>query len=102
MSWHPIFKAEDLEEGMPRAVVCEGKRIALFRVGEEVHATAELCTHAAVSLCDGWQEGAEIECPLHQARFDVRSGAALCAPATQALVLYPAREREGQIEIELA
>lgn len=57
-----------------------GREIALYAVGDAVYATDNLCTHGLARLCDGFLEGHEIECPLHQGRFDVRSGKALCAP----------------------
>jgi naphthalene 1,2-dioxygenase ferredoxin component len=100
-TWHPLFPADELEEGMPRAHACEGKRLAFFRVGEAVFATDELCTHGQVSLCEGWQEGTMIECPLHQGQFDVRDGKPLCAPATLALQTYPTRVTNGAVEVQL-
>src|SRR3546814_1800357 len=61
---------------------CEagGRELALYAVGVAVYATDNLCTHGLARLCDGFLEGHEIECPLHQGRFDVRTGKALCAP----------------------
>ena len=100
-TWHPLFPADELEEGMPLAHTCAGKRLALFRVGDAVFATDELCTHGQVSLCDGWQEGAMIECPLHQGQFDVRDGKPLCAPATEPLHTYATRVLNGAIEVSL-
>lgn len=52
---------------------------------------SDVCTHAYALLSDGWLDGYEIECPLHGARFDVRTGAALTSPAETALATYPVR-----------
>ena len=49
--------------------------------------------HGDARLCDGFLEGHEIECPHHQGRFDVRTGAATGAPADVALASYPPRSR---------
>ena len=55
------------------------------------HATDNVCTHAFAMLTDGWLEGAEIECPLHAGRFDVRTGKGLCPPVDEPLRVYPVR-----------
>jgi len=71
------------------------KQIAIYLVAGEVFATDNHCTHGDAKLCEGFLEGHEIECPHHQGRFDIRTGAATCAPAEVALATYPARI-EGQ------
>jgi len=61
--------------------------VALYRndVGE-FYATADSCTHEQWSLGeDSDLDGNEVTCPLHLARFDIRTGEALCFPATVAL-----------------
>ncbi|MGI5131009.1 non-heme iron oxygenase ferredoxin subunit [Pseudonocardia sp. CA-107938] len=65
--------------------------IAVHRTEDgEFHATADTCSHEKWSLGeDADLEGNEVICPLHMARFDVRTGAALCLPATIALRTYP-------------
>lgn len=64
-------------------------------------ATDGLCTHEQVHLADGLVLGDEIECPKHNGRFNIRSGEALRAPVCVALATYPARIRDGRIEIEI-
>lgn len=73
------------------AVQVDGKEIALYGVDGEVFATDNICTHGHARLCDGFLEGHEIECPLHQGRFDIRNGSALCAPLTEPLKSYPVK-----------
>ncbi len=51
-------------------------------------------------LCDGWLEGFEIECPLHQGRFDIRTGKALCAPLVQDVRVYPLKIENGRVFVE--
>ena len=70
--------------------------IALFRNDEgEFFATADTCTHEEWSLGqDSDLEGNEVVCPLHMARFDIRTGAALCFPATVALQTYEVEVHE--------
>ena len=81
----------------------DGRRqeIALYGVDGEVYATDNLCTHGNARLCDGFLMGHEIECPLHQGRFDVRDGRALCSPLRENLVTYPVRIEDGIVFVAL-
>ncbi len=78
-------------------VEVSGLDIALFKVRGAVYATGNISTHAHARLCDGFLDGYEIECPLHQGRFDVRSGKAMWLPshrvARQGLALVPERRQ---------
>ena len=77
----------------------------VHRVTDEMErdlAAANRCTHGDALLCDGFLEGHEIECPHHQGRFDVRTGAATAAPAEVALATWPARVVDGRIELLIA
>jgi naphthalene 1,2-dioxygenase ferredoxin component len=62
-----------------------------------VYATENICTHGQARLSDGFLEGCEIECPLHQGKFDVRDGKALCEPVTDALRSYAVKVEGGRV-----
>ena len=64
-------------------------------------ATDGLCTHEKVHLAEGLVIGQEIECPMHNGRFDIRSGKALRAPVCVDLKTYRVRVIDGNIEIEI-
>ncbi len=81
----------DVPEGVPTPVLVNGKRLALFNLGDTVHATDEMCTHADYSLCEGHMEGCNVVCPLHFASFDVRTGAVVDPPACEDLTSYPVK-----------
>jgi len=100
-AWTPVAALADFAASDAIAVVAAGKEIAIYLVDGAVFATAHRCTHGDARLCDGWLEGHEIECPLHQGRFDVRSGAATGAPAEVALATYPARLAGDRVELQL-
>jgi naphthalene 1,2-dioxygenase system ferredoxin subunit len=70
-------------------------------VGGEVFATDNLCTHAQACLTDGTLAGEIVECPLHGGRFEVKSGRGLGPPVPCDLKTYPARVREGEIQLRL-
>jgi 3-phenylpropionate/trans-cinnamate dioxygenase ferredoxin subunit len=79
----------ELTEDEPLGTTIEGRPVALYLVEGEVFATHNVCTHQFALLSDGYLEDGCIECPLHQARFDVRTGAALSAPACEPVKTYP-------------
>lgn len=101
-AWVDASAVDDVPDDDVAAVAVEGRDIALYKVNGEVYATDNTCTHGQARLCDGFLEGHEIECPLHQGRFDVRNGQATCAPVTEALRCYPVRVVGGRVLLKLA
>ncbi|MGD9942374.1 MAG: non-heme iron oxygenase ferredoxin subunit [Burkholderiaceae bacterium] len=91
MDWIRIASADALQDDEAMPVTVGGLQIALYRSEGEYFATDNVCTHAYALLSDGYLEDGCIECPLHQARFDIRTGKALCAPATVDVKTYPVR-----------
>ncbi len=77
--------------GKVTQVAARGQRLALYNVGGNFYATDDRCTHAEASLSDGFLDGDEIECPLHQGRFHVPTGRALCFPVTEDVETFPVR-----------
>jgi naphthalene 1,2-dioxygenase ferredoxin component len=101
-TWIDVAALTAVPEMCAISVVANGKEIALFEVDGAIFATDNLCTHGAARLSDGFLEGSEIECPLHQGRFDVCTGKAMCAPLTQDIRTYPVQIKEQRIWIKLA
>jgi naphthalene 1,2-dioxygenase system ferredoxin subunit len=60
-----------------------------------------LCTHGNARLCDGFLEGHEIECPLHQGKFDIRTGKPTCAPVTVPVRIYPVKIDNGRVYVAI-
>jgi naphthalene 1,2-dioxygenase system ferredoxin subunit len=89
--WVDALSAGDLPTDDVIGVVVAGRDIAIYTVGDEVYATDNICNHGQARLCDGFLDGHEIECPLHQGKFDVRSGQPTCDPVTEAIRSYPVR-----------
>ena len=77
MNWRVVAKASEVPPGAARRVVLDGIEIALCNVAGELFAIDDVCSHAYASLSEGLLCDAEIECPLHGGRFDVRTGRAL-------------------------
>jgi naphthalene 1,2-dioxygenase ferredoxin component len=99
--WTDAAALDDVFEDNVVAIMVAGKEIALYGIGGEVYATDNLCTHGAGRLSDGFLEGREIECPLHQGRFDVCTGKAMCAPLTQNIRIYPTRVENNRVYLNL-
>lgn len=99
--WTDAMAEADLWDDAPVGVVVQGREIALYRIGAEVFATDNLCTHGQARLCDGFIDGHEIECPLHQGRFDLRTGQATGAPAAVPIRTYAVRLADGRIRVAL-
>jgi 3-phenylpropionate/trans-cinnamate dioxygenase ferredoxin subunit len=79
-----------------------GNSYAIYRSPENQYfATDGLCTHEQVELADGLVMGDIIECPMHNGRFDYKTGEAKGAPACVNLKTYPVKVEGGRILINL-
>ena len=96
-TWVDAMSTDELPTDDVTGVIVAGRDIAIYTVGDAVYATDNVCTHGHARLCEGFLEGHEIECPLHQGRFDVRTGQPTCAPATEALRSYPVKVEGGRV-----
>jgi len=99
--WVRAAGRSDLNEGEVIGVEVCGHSVALYDVDGQIFATDNICTHAYARLSDGWLDGELIECPLHAARFDVRTGKVLDPPATEDLKTYPTRVVDEEIQVKL-
>ena len=77
-----------------------GRDIALFRVGETVHAMDDSCPHHGASLCSGRLQGAIVACPAHGLTFDVRTGCGTTQPPLQN-VSYRVQIVDGVVVLDL-
>ena len=87
---------DSLTAGKPIQVDVDGKQVCVARVGDEVFAVSNICTHSNAELSDGDVKGFVIECWLHGADFDLRTGAAVTLPATEALETFQV-DRSGNV-----
>jgi naphthalene 1,2-dioxygenase ferredoxin component len=94
-----VARFEELPEGEGLAVALGEREVALYRIGSNVYATDNLCTHGAARLCEGFLDGYWIECPFHQGAFDVRTGIATRAPAEEPLATYVVEIENGEVYI---
>lgn len=91
-TWMRVAAKADVPENGVIGVRASGHEIALYHLaGGEFRATGNICTHEYAQLSDGWLEGGTIECCLHDARFDVRTGKVLSPPAEVNLPVFDVR-----------
>jgi len=72
-------------------------RIAMFRIGDEVFAVGDRCSHAEASLAEGEVFDYEVECPRHGSAFDLRTGKPLALPATKPVPIYEVAIEDGVV-----
>ncbi|MFT5896768.1 MAG: nitrite reductase/ring-hydroxylating ferredoxin subunit [bacterium] len=101
-SWHSIIALSELEIEDVTQVNHDKLTLAVYDTKDGVFVSDARCTHAGANLCDGYFDGKNIECPLHQGLFDARTGMAKAAPATRALKMYESRVRDGHVQIKLS
>jgi 3-phenylpropionate/trans-cinnamate dioxygenase ferredoxin subunit len=87
----------ELPPGAKKLVDLDGRAIAVFNVDGAFYAIDDVCTHDGGPLAEGELEGAEIRCPRHGARFDVRTGRALCFPAVEAVASHAVEVRGEEL-----
>src|SRR5271166_3400813 len=91
----------ELPVGGKKLVEVDGRAIAVFNVDGAFHAIDDICTHDGGPLAEGELAGYEIECPRHGARFDVRTGRALCMPAFEPVAVHPIELRGDDIYVAI-
>jgi nitrite reductase/ring-hydroxylating ferredoxin subunit len=101
MTWTRVGSAAELKERGVLGVECAGEEIALYWIDGVAYATADTCTHASARLSEGFLDGECIECPIHQALFNVKNGEAIAGPATEPIKTYPCRIDGDDISIDI-
>jgi 3-phenylpropionate/trans-cinnamate dioxygenase ferredoxin subunit len=93
---------DSLISGKPVQISVDGDPVCVARVGDEVFAVSNICTHSYAELSDGQIKGYTIECWLHGAEFDLRTGKALTLPATEALERFDVNRHGNTLTITSA
>ena len=91
----------ELADGGKMLVETDDRLVILCRFGDDYFCIDDVCTHDGGTLSDGEHEGCEIECPRHGAKFDMRTGKALCMPATQDTVAHEVKVDGEDILIKI-
>lgn len=100
-SWHAVAVQTELAAGQMRVYEVAGKSVLLCHTEEGYFAVDNTCSHDDGPLEGGELDGCEIECPRHGARFDARTGTALCLPAVTGIRHYPTRIQGNEVQIKM-
>ena len=101
MAWHEVAPEDTFESDVPKVVQVGEARVAVFKLDDGFYAINDICTHEYAVLSEGFCEDGKVECPLHQACFDIRTGKALDEPAEVDVATYPTRVESGVVQFEL-
>ncbi len=99
--WHDALSLSDFDDRDMVPVRILDKRLIIYKTDTDVLATDRRCTHQAADLMRGYFDGEIIECPVHQGRFDVRSGAALSPPVCEVLKTYAVKIVDSRVYVKL-
>lgn len=97
--WIDLGSEAELPPGQGFAHYFEdGRELAVFNVGGEVHCTDNMCLHVKGPLGQGHLDGETVTCPWHGWQFNVRTGECLDVPGRR-LGLHPARFHGGRVQV---
>ncbi len=95
------LQLSNLVSGKPVLIEKDGKSICVTRIGDEVFAINDTCSHSDASLSEGDVTDFKIECWLHGAEFDLRTGEAITLPAVMPVDVYPVKVDGDSVTIEI-
>jgi nitrite reductase/ring-hydroxylating ferredoxin subunit len=96
-----LAKVSEISHEGVKAFEIEGVEIAVFKQNGDFYALGNRCTHTGGPLALGRVSEGVVACPWHGARFELCSGTARCAPATEGVSVYKLRVVGDRLEIEL-
>ena len=92
-----VAKTSEIPQGEKKLVEVDFVPVAIFNVSGEYYAIEDVCTHDGGPLAEGKLEGEEIMCPRHGARFNVKTGQALCMPAFESVECYEVKIENDEL-----
>jgi 3-phenylpropionate/trans-cinnamate dioxygenase ferredoxin subunit len=97
-----VAKKSEVPDNGVKVFSVQGRRVVVCHVEQSFYAVADLCSHDNGPLGEGELFDHQIECPRHGARFDIKTGKALCLPAVTPIPAYPVEVRGDDIWINLS
>ncbi|EFE96246.1 Rieske (2Fe-2S) protein [Serratia odorifera] len=101
MSWKNVCEVSQVKEDFPYSATVDGKEIGVYLIDGQFYALEDVCPHAYALLSQGFVDDGKVECPLHEALFDVRTGKCLREPGGRDLHTFPTRVIDDRIQITL-
>lgn len=103
MSGHRVCARDDIADGTARRVVVDGHAIAVVRIGDDVYAIGDTCSHQRISLSEGEVlcDSREIECWKHGSAFSLLTGEPSALPANRPVPVFPVSVTDGDVFVEV-
>lgn len=98
LDWENVVRVEELPPGRACVTGLSGRRVLVYRQGENFYAIDGACSHAGAVLSPHVMNGVA-ECPLHGSRFRVKDGAVVCGPATFAQPTLEVKVEDGWVAV---
>lgn len=92
-----IIGTDELQSGERRSVFVDDIPALVIRIGADYFVVEDVCSHDGQPLTNGLIQDCSIICPRHAARFDLKSGKALCMPATDPIRVFRTEIRDGAV-----
>jgi 3-phenylpropionate/trans-cinnamate dioxygenase ferredoxin component len=98
--WTTIAAVSEFPPGSRRVVDIDGVQVVVVNLDGAIYAVEDVCTHDGTPIDEGDidTERGEIICPRHGARFCLRTGKAMCAPAYEPIATFPIRVEDGMLQ----
>lgn len=97
--WVDVASEGEIRQGHCAVVDIDDEMIAVYNLAGKYYAIEDRCTHDGGDLASGEVEDDQVICPRHGARFCIRTGQALTAPAYEDVHCFPVRVNDGIIQI---
>ncbi len=101
ITWHRLCHADEVAENRPFGGEVAGTPVALFSDGERCYALRNACSHAQALLSEGFVDARTVQCPLHGAEFDIRTGKCISEPPYDDVQAFEVRVEGGEVYVNL-
>lgn len=96
-----VANVADVPEGDIKKVDVGGAPVALYKIGGQIFATTNICTHEECVLDENHMiNGEVVECTCHGSQFNIKTGANVLPPAAEPLKVYSVSVEGEDIFIE--
>ena len=99
--WVCVGQRDQICSDMPLTVENGERGVGVYELDGEVYAIEDICPHAFALLSQGFVEDGKVECPLHAAIFDIKTGECLEGPGGRDLYVYPVEVRGSDVYVQI-
>jgi len=98
-----VCRLDALAPNSANRFMVNGRAVSVIRIGDDVYAIGDVCSHADISLSEGelYCDSKEIECWKHGSLFSLETGEAVTLPATQPVPVFVARVVDGDVVVDV-